>query len=69
MGRTITTGKIQPVEKIWLSREEAMAYLGCSDDFLKTLRDKAEVSYARFGRMVWYELKSLESFVLNHKIV
>ena len=64
-----TTGKIQSVEKTWLSREEAMAYLGCSDDFLKTLRDKAEVSYARFGRMVWYDLKSLEQFVSDHRVV
>ena len=25
-----TTGKIQQIEKVWLSREEAKAYLGCS---------------------------------------
>lgn len=30
----INSGKVQPVNKIWLSREEAMAFLGCADDYL-----------------------------------
>ena len=49
-----TTGKIQSVEKVWLSREEAKAYLGCSDDFLRSLRDSAEISFAKFRNFVWY---------------
>lgn len=62
-------GKIEPVQKKWLSKDEAMSYLGCSEDFLKTLRDKALVSFSQFGnKMIWYELHSLERFILRHKI-
>lgn len=63
-------GKIEPVQKKWLSKDEAMAYLGCSEDFLKTLRDRALVSFSQFGnKMIWYDLQSLERFVCKHKVI
>lgn len=63
-------GKIEPVQKRWLSRAEAMAYLGCSEDFLKTLRDTAQVSFAQFGsKMIWYDLQSMDRFVVKHKVI
>lgn len=34
----INYGKVQPVNKIWLSREEAMCFLGCADDYLRISR-------------------------------
>lgn len=63
-------GKVEPVSKRWLSKVEAMAYLGCSEDFLKTLRDRALVSFSQFGsKMIWYDLQSLEKFVMKHKVI
>ncbi len=63
-------GKIEPVPKKWLSKAEAMAYLDCSEDFLKTLRDNALVSYSQFGsKMIWYDLQSIERFVQRHKVI
>lgn len=65
-----TTGKIVPVAKVWLSKDEAMAYLGCSDKFLTTLRDKAEVAFARYGnKMYWYELGSIERFIKRNTVL
>lgn len=62
-------GKIEPVQKKWLSKAEAMAYLGCSEDFLRILRDKALVSFSQFGsKMIWYDLQSMERFVNKHKV-
>ena len=70
MARGIVTGKVEPVTKKWLSREEAMKYLGCSEKFLRTLRDKALVSFARYGnKMYWYELSSIERFLKNNKVI
>lgn len=34
MGRTRVTGKVEPIVKKWLSKDEAKSYIGCSDDFL-----------------------------------
>lgn len=69
MGRTKTIGKVETVTKRWLSKNEAKSYLGCSDDFLRTLRDNALVSFSQFGKMIWYELSSIDRFIQNNKVV
>lgn len=63
-------GKVEPIPKKWLNREEAAAYLGCSFDFLEQLRNNAEISFARYGaRMFWYELQSIDRFLARNKVV
>lgn len=70
MARTKQIGKIQEVPKTWLSKDEAMAYLGCSADFLQTLRDNDLVSFSRFGnKMYWYELASIDRFLAKNRVV
>lgn len=62
-------GKVEPVPKRWLNKDEAMAYLGVSDDFLKRLRDEALVSFSQFGnRQIWYDLASLDRFIIKNKV-
>ena len=39
----INSGKVQPVNKIWLGREEPMAFLGCADDYLRKVRESGMV--------------------------
>lgn len=62
-------GKVQPVQKVWLSSREARAYLDCSEDFLQTLRDEAALSYSVVGRKFFYELRSLEKLIKKNIIV
>jgi hypothetical protein len=64
-----TAGKVEPVKKLWLSKEEAMAYLGCSEDFLRDLRNTAKVSFSQDGRKIWYDLHSIDRYLLRHKVV
>lgn len=66
---TRSVGKVQNVEKVWLSKDEAMAYLGCSDKFLVTLRENAQVAFAKYGKMIWYDLRSIERFMNRNKVV
>lgn len=66
---TRIVGKVEPVKKTWLSKEEAMSYFGCSEDSLQTLRDNAELTFARRKNMVWYELGSIERFFKRHTVV
>lgn len=40
MGRTKSVGKVEPVNKLWLSAKEAMAYLGCSDKLLEKTKEQ-----------------------------
>lgn len=49
MGRQKKIGKVEPVQKIWLSAKEAMAYLGCSMDLLEKLRNNAEISFSKYN--------------------
>lgn len=70
MGRIKKAVLIEPVQKKWLSANEAKKFLGCSDALLEKLRNNAEVSFARYGsKMIWYELKSLERFIEQNMIV
>ena len=64
MGRTRVTGKVEPIVKKWLSKDE-----GCSDDFLRTLREKALISFSQFGKMIWYDLSSIDRFIQSNKVV
>lgn len=57
------------IQPVWLSREKAKEYLGCSDRFLKNLRDNGLISFARFGnKMHWYKFDSLNQFIEKHKV-
>lgn len=62
-------GKVEPVQKMWLSAREAKAYLDCSDDFLQKLRDEAQLSFSKIGGKYFYELKSIERLLIKNKIV
>lgn len=69
MPRTKVQVKVEPVPKRWLNKQEAMAYLGVGEDFLDRLRDEALVSFSQFGKkMIWYDLASLDRFVLKNKV-
>jgi len=41
MGRTRVTGKVEPIVKKWLSKDEAKSYIGCSDDFFENVTRKS----------------------------
>lgn len=43
-------GKVESVQKLWLNKDETMAYLGCSVDYLDKLRNNAQVSFAKDGK-------------------
>lgn len=66
---TRNIGKVQEVQKIWLSKDEAKAYLGCSDDFLARLRNEALVSFSQFGKMIWYDINSINRFLARNKVI
>lgn len=69
MGRTKSIGKVEPVQKTWLSTKEACAYLGCSLDYLEVLRNEAQVSFSQYRRMIWYDITSVNRFLSRNKVV
>ena len=63
-------GKVESISKKWLNGKEAAAYLGCSLDFLEILRNKAEISFSRYGnKMIWYEVTSIDKFLNRNKVI
>lgn len=65
----LKTTRVEPLKKAWLSTQEACAYLGCSKDFLQTLREKAEVSFSRYGKSTWYQADSIERFLERNRVL
>lgn len=62
-------GKIEPVPKIWLSAKEAKAYLDCSDEYLKKLRDKALISFAHAENKFYYNVESINKFLTKNRVI
>jgi len=69
MARPRKTVKVEAIEKRWLNKQEALAYLGCGERYLAKLRDEAKVSFSRDGKMIWYDLRSLDLFISRNKVV
>lgn len=69
MAKERVLGKVMPVQKKWLTREEAMAYLGCSKDHLEDMRNRADISYSKIApRIILYDLESIDRFIERHRI-
>ncbi|MCS3304377.1 helix-turn-helix domain-containing protein [Bacteroides faecis] len=69
MARSRIQTKVEAVPKRWLNKQEAMAYLGVGEDYLARLRNEAKISFSQEGRMIWYDLSSIDRFVLKNKVV
>lgn len=69
MARGLTISKVEQVDKIVMSEDEAIKYLGCSKRFMRTLREKAEVSFSKYGKTFFYEIKSINRFLARNKVI
>lgn len=69
MARGVTIGNVKPVEKLVMSEDEAIKYLGCSKRFMRTLREKAEISFSKYGKTFFYDIKSINRFLSRNKVV
>lgn len=61
-------GKVQPIEKRWLSAAEAKTYLDCSDNWLQKLRDEDLVRVSMVGRKFFYDLSSIERLLESNVV-
>lgn len=59
---------VEPLEKKWLSLEEASRYLGSSKDYIYQLINDNRVWASRYGKKTWIETKSLDSFLESNRI-
>lgn len=63
-------GKVEEISKVWLSKDEACAYLGVTQRFLQRLRDEALIPFYKFGsKMLWYKKSDLDDFIKSKKII
>lgn len=60
---------IEPVNKKWLAKKEAMKYLGCGEDYLTKLRNDASISFSMDGKMIWYDINSIDRFIERHRVI
>ena len=62
-------GKVESVQKLWLNKDEAMAYLGCSVDYLDKFSEIRVGVFAKDGKMIWYNLESINRFLNRMKVI
>lgn len=63
------TGKVEIVPKIWLSAREAKAYLDCSDEYLKKLRDNALIIFSHAENKFYYKVDSINQFLNKNRVI
>ena len=70
MGRTRNIGKVLGVEKIWLNKKEAAAYLGVSERYVETnINTNPQIDIYRISERVFlYSKSSIDKMVLKSKI-
>lgn len=70
MGRTKNIGKVMGVEKIWLNKKEAAAYLGVSERYIDAnINTNPQIDVYRISERVFlYDKRSIDRMVLKSKI-
>lgn len=62
--------KVESVTKKWLSTAEVCSYLGgCSRDFVEALRENAEITFSKVGKMYFHELASIDRMLEKNKVL
>lgn len=70
MGRTRIYGKVESVPKKYLNMQEAVNYLGVSEDTIRELRKKNLIkAYEIKNRFYLYDLESIDRFVQSRDIL
>lgn len=62
-------GKVQPVEKMWLSNAEAQAYLGMGAKFLKDLRQQAKIPFYKIAHSVFYKKSDIDRLITKGRVI
>lgn len=62
-------GKVEEVKKLWLSAKEAKAYLDCSDEFLRKLRNNGSVIFSLCEGKYYYKLQSIEKMLERSRVI
>lgn len=62
------TASVLEIEKVFLSNEEAQAYLGVGPDFFKALRGNGKLPYYKVGKTVFYRKSVIDKLVESCKV-
>lgn len=62
-------GKVEKVEKVFLTDREAQVYLGVSQSTMKRFRAHLLINYYKLGGLIWYKKSDLDRLVLSHSVL
>lgn len=60
---------VETLPKRWLSNKEACRYLGVSDEFMKGVRERAEIHFYKHGKTVWYDVADIDKYIKKGQVV
>ena len=59
--------KIIPIEKVWLTIRDCMAYLGVSRDFIDDIRNRGELDTYMVGRTIFLKKIDIDHLIESHQ--
>lgn len=65
----LTSPSSEPLTIKWLTTERACDYLGVSRDFLDNLRDRAELSFYKVGKTIFYSITDIDRLIIKNKVI
>lgn len=70
MPRQKAIGKVEPIQKVWLSKKEAAAYLGVTERYMdENINQRPEIDLYRLsGRCTLYNRDNLDRMVMKSRI-
>lgn len=60
---------VNPLDKKWISNQEAIKYLGVSEGYMQGLRNKARISFYKVGRCIFYKVRDIDRMIEQGRII
>jgi len=69
MSRQKIIGKIEPIQKVWLSKKEAAAYLGVTERYMDEINKRPDIDLYRLSNKCFlYSKDNLDSMIRKSRI-
>ncbi|WP_299230264.1 DNA-binding protein [uncultured Bacteroides sp.] len=67
--KKLKIGKVEPVNKVWLNMDEAMAYMGCSRNFIDSLKYKALLIPSKVSGKLFFNVHDINKLLEDNRII
>lgn len=61
--------KVKEIERVWMTTNDVMEYLGMERDFVDNLRKSLRIPFYQVGRTVFFRRTDIDTLIENGRVV